>query len=53
MRSFPLGPVLEQGGYDWAAPELEDASLRLDLSVSGIRFSYGSDAAAESMEIVI
>lgn len=53
VRSFPLGPVLEQGGYDWAAPELEDASLRLDLSVSGIRFSYGSDAAAESMEIVI
>lgn len=53
VRSFPLGAILEQGGYDWEAPDLEDASLRLDLSVSGIRFSYGNDAAALPLEIVI
>ena len=53
VRSFPLGAILEQGAYDWDAPDLADVPLRLDLSVSDIRFSYGDDASASILEIVI
>lgn len=53
VRSFPLGAILQQCGYDWEAPDLADATLRLDLSVSGIRFFYGNGAGTAIREIVI
>lgn len=38
VRSFALGAYLLKAGYDWSAPDLEDITLTVNLSVSEIRF---------------
>lgn len=53
VRSFALGTLLQQAGYDWEAPELEDIPLTLDLSVTGLSFLFEQWRDEESMNIVI
>jgi len=36
VRTFSLGNLLEAGGYDWAAPDLADAEVCLQLSVTAL-----------------
>ena len=36
LRSFALGSYLLEAGYDWTAPDLEDLSLRMRLSVTSL-----------------
>ena len=36
VRTFSLGNLLEAGGYDWAAPDLADAEICLQLSVTAL-----------------
>lgn len=38
VRSFALGNYMLEAGYDWTAPDLEDLSLQLDLSLTAITF---------------
>ena len=53
LRSFALGTYLELAGYDWTAPDLKDASLRIDLSVTEIRFTIDGWSTTAPLEIVI
>ena len=39
IRTFSLGALLQKSGYDWTAPDLEDITVHLDLSVSAITFT--------------
>lgn len=36
VRTFSLGSILEQSGYDWSAPDLPDLDLNLSLSVTSL-----------------
>ena len=53
VRSFPLGTYLEAAGYDWHAPDLEDRTLEVDVSVTHIRFSSALWSTVKELEIVI
>lgn len=39
VRSFPVGEYILESGYDWTAPDLEDISVEMDFSRSGLTFS--------------
>lgn len=39
VRSFALGNYMQDAGYDWTAHDLEDLSLKIDLSVTAITIS--------------
>lgn len=41
LRRFNLGAVLQDAGYDWTAPDLEDLDLTLELSVTAVTFRSG------------
>ena len=41
LRSFPLDASLRLSDYDWDAPDLEDISLQVDLSVTEIDYHFG------------
>lgn len=53
VRSFPLGALLEEAGYDWTAPDLADQALEADLSMYTIRFQKGDWSSVEALSIVI
>ena len=53
LRSFALGTYLAAAGYDWTAPDLKDSSLRIDLSVTAVRFTIGLWTATVPLEIVV
>lgn len=38
VRAFALGNYMLEAGYDWTAPDLDDLSLQLDLSLTAITF---------------
>lgn len=38
VRSFNLGALLQDAGYDWSAPDLEDLDITLELSVTALTF---------------
>ena len=40
IRSFALGEYLINGGYDWNAENLEDATVILDYCITGIKIIY-------------
>lgn len=39
IRSFPVGEYILESGYDWTAQDLEDISVEMDFSRSGLTFS--------------
>ncbi len=53
LRSFPLGTYLEKAGYDWAAPDLPDRDVEMDISVTSIRFRSGTWSTVCELDIVI
>lgn len=53
LRSFPLGTYLESAGYDWYAPDLEDRTLEVDISLTRIRFQCALWSITQELEIVI
>ena len=53
VRSFALGSYMLKAGYDWTAEDLEDLSLRMNLSVSELRFTTGSWTAVVPVKIDI
>jgi hypothetical protein len=38
-RSFPIGKIIEESGYDWTAEDLEDVDIRLDYQDTGVNFT--------------
>jgi len=53
VRSFALGNYMQDAGYDWTAPNLDDLSLQIDLSVTAITIGtdYGSVVIPMDVEI--
>ena len=41
VRSFALGTYMQQAGYDWTAPDLEDLPLQIQLSVTELLLHSG------------
>ena len=41
VRSFALGTYMQQAGYDWTAPDLEDLPLKIQLSVTELLLHTG------------
>lgn len=39
MRSFPIGDIIAESGFDWAAEDLEDIEIRLDYQETGVNCS--------------
>lgn len=53
LRSFALGTYLDAAGYDWTETDLKDAALRIDLSVTAVRFTIGLWSTTVPLDIVI
>ena len=53
VRTFALGSYIAAAGYDWSAPDLEDLTLEMNLSVSELRFITGSWTSVISLPIEI
>ena len=53
IRSYPIGEYIAQSGYDWTAPDLEDISLEVDFSLSGVTFTISKWKKTLSFEITI
>lgn len=53
VRTFDLGYYLEQAGYDWSAPDLEDLTLEMNLSVSRLFLKTDTWTTAIPMDITI
>jgi hypothetical protein len=41
VRSFALGTYMQQAGYDWTAPDLDDLPLQIQLSVTELLLLSG------------
>lgn len=39
VRSFPVGEYILESGYDWSSPDLEDISVEMDFSRTGMTVS--------------
>ena len=39
VRTFALGTYIASSGYDWSAPDLEDLTLHVDISMTSVTFS--------------
>ena len=39
LRSFPIGEMIAESGFDWAAEDLEDIEVRLDYIDTGVDFT--------------
>lgn len=53
VRSFDLGGCLELSGYDWDAPDLEDKSLDIELSVTDITLHLDGWSQTVSLNVDI
>lgn len=53
VRSFPVGDYIIESGYDWTAPDLEDISVEIDFSRSGLSFSISKWKKTLSFEMTI
>jgi len=53
VRSFPLDVCLREAAFDWEAPQLEDISLQVNLSVTDIRFTLGRWGSSFPLQISI
>ena len=53
IRTFALGNYLQEAGYDWEAPDLEDLTLQVRMSVTALRFQYSHWTRLEILDIEI
>ncbi len=53
IRSFALGELLEQEGYDWTAPDLDDLTLYINYAVTDLSLTIERFPPEPPLEIVI
>ncbi len=53
VRTFNLGYYLEQAGFDWTAPDLEDRSLEIALSVTALTLRIDYWTTVIPFEIIV
>lgn len=51
LRSFALGSYIREAGYDWTAPDLQDLTLEINLSVTQITFTTPDWSAVIPLEM--
>lgn len=53
VRTFALGSYIAAAGYDWSAPDLEDLSLQVDISLTSVTISSDLWTRTEDIELWI
>ena len=53
VRTFALGSYIAAAGYDWTAPDLEDLSLQVDISLTSVTISSDLWTHTEDVELWI
>jgi len=51
--TFALGEYILQSGYDWAAPDLKDVSLDINISLTSILFRIGTWTRTEQLWFLV
>ena len=53
VRTFALGTYIAASGYDWTAPDLEDLTLQVDISLTSVTISTDLWSKTEEIELFI
>ena len=53
VRTFALGSYISASGYDWTAPDLEDLTLHVDISLTSVTISTDLWSHTEDIEVWI
>ena len=53
VRTFALGSYIAASGYDWSAPDLEDLTLHVDISLTSVTISTDLWSKTEEMDVFI
>ena len=53
VRTFALGSYIAASGYDWTAPDLEDLTLHVDISLTSVTVSTDLWSHTEEIELFI
>ena len=53
VRTFALGSYIAAAGYDWSAPDLEDLTLTVDISLTSVTISSDLWTHTEEIELWI
>jgi hypothetical protein len=53
VRTFALGWYIAAAGFDWSAPDLEDLSLQVDISLTSVTISTDLWSRTEDIELWI
>ena len=53
VRTFALGSYIAAAGYDWTATDLDDLTLRVDISLTSVTFSTDLWTKTVDMELFI
>ena len=53
VRTFALGQYIAATGYDWSAPDLDDLTLTVDISVTSVTISTDAWTTTEEIELFI
>lgn len=53
VRTFSLGSYIAASGYDWTAPDLEDLTLQVDISLTSLTLSTDLWSMTEDIELWI
>lgn len=53
VRTFALGNYIAASGYDWTAPDLEDLTLHVDISVTSVTISTDLWEITQEIELFI
>ena len=53
VRTFALGSFIAASGYDWSAPDLEDLTLHVDISVTSVTITTELWSRTEDIESFI
>ena len=53
VRTFAMGSYIAASGYDWTAPDLEDLTLQVDISLTSVTISSDLWTQTEEIELWI
>ena len=53
VRTFALGSYIAASGYNWTAPDLDDLTLHVDISVTSVTISTDLWSRTEELEVWI
>jgi hypothetical protein len=53
VRTFALGSYIAASGYDWTAPDLDDLTLHVDISLTSVTLSTDLWSSTEEIELFI